>query len=169
MGTLYKKTIDKRIAKQIRTDLEEFISLMSQKTGLTVDLGNATFTDNDITFKLNLRLVNAPSKELELLIADNKARSKYDFLTEFDLEKITKVGSKFYQLTGYRPRATKKPYQITDQNNNHYIISEEKAEELFGIKDSKSEGNIIQITPPKKFKGGSKWLMMFWFTMGYFI
>lgn len=154
MGTLYKKTIDKRIAKQIRTDIDEFISLMAEKTGLKVDLGNATFTDNEITFKLNLRLFNAPSKDLEWLIAENKERSTCDWLMEFDLEKITRVGSKFYQLTGYRPRATKKPYQITDQNNNHYIISEEKAEELFGIKDSKVEGNIIQITPPKWVKKG---------------
>lgn len=153
MAREYRKSLDLRVAKQIRKELDSFLPSIKEETGLNVDLGNATYTDSEITFKITLRLVNAPNKEMEELIRENKSREKYDFLVNFDLEKnhFDYKNDRVYQLTGFKPRARKKPYIITDQHKNSYIISEQQAESMFGIPETKKEGKLIQTKPPKQF------------------
>ena len=152
MSREYRKSLDLRVAKQIRKELDSFIPAIKRETGLNVDLGNATYTESEITFKITLRLVNAPNKEMEELIRENNSRNNYDFLVNFDLEKTVRQGAKYYQLTGFKPRARKKPYIITDQNKNSYIISEQEAESMFGIPETKkNSGKLIQTDPPKQF------------------
>tara|TARA_B100001113_G_C21112414_1_gene623846 strand:- start:223 stop:690 length:468 start_codon:yes stop_codon:yes gene_type:complete len=150
MAREYRKSLDLRVAKQIRKELDSFIPSIKEKTGLKVDLGNATYTDSEITFKITLRLVNAPSKEMEELIRENETRNRYDFMVVFDLKKTVKQGVRLFQLTGFKPRARKKPYIITDQHKNSYIISEEQAERMFGIPETKKEGKLILTDPPKQ-------------------
>lgn len=153
MAREYRKSLDLRVAKQIRKELESYIPAMKEETGLNVDLGNATYTESEITFKITLRLVNAPSKDMEELIRENNSRNNYDFLINFDLEKnhFDTRNDRVYQLTGFKPRARKKPYIITDQHNNQYVISEEQAERMFGIPGTKKQGKLIQTEPPKQF------------------
>ena len=168
MAKEYRKSLDLRVAKQIRKELDSFMPAIKRETGLNVDLGNATYTDSEITFKITLRLVNAPSKDMEELIRENETRNKYDFLVVFDLEKnhFDYKNDKVYQLTGFKPRARKKPYIITDQHKNSYIISEEQAERMFGIPETKKEGKLILTDPPKK-SGVSKWFLRFYYPTGY--
>jgi len=150
------KGMNLTVAKKIRKEIDSFIPSIQKKTGLNVDLGNASYSDDEITFKLTLRLANALPKEEKSLISHNEYRKVYSFLMELDLNKTYDSGNgKSYRLTGYKPRASKKPFIITDQNNNQFIISEEQAERMFGLPETKTEGGLTE-TPPPKRKGVNK-------------
>lgn len=135
MGQSYIQKITPKLVDKLREELQDTVLLMEQLSGLKTKLKNAVYSDYDITYKLEFRLHNAPTKEMEELIRENETRNRYDFLVVFDLEKVVKHGFRNFKLCGYRPRAKKSPYIVEDvKTKGQFLLSEKKTEELFGIK-----------------------------------
>jgi len=91
-----------------------------------VEIGNANFSDTEVTFKLNLRLKGAKTqsqKDLEF----------YGNIDNLDLTKIAKLDGKDFSLSGFRRKARSKPYLIQDlKNGGEYIITTDTAKKYFG-------------------------------------
>ena len=99
---------------KLREELQESIVYMERISGLKTKLKNAVYSENDITFKLEFRLHNAPTQEMERLISDNEMRKSVDFMISLDLDKVVKHGFRNFKLCGFRPRAKKSPYIVQD-------------------------------------------------------
>ena len=95
-----------------------------------VEIGNANFSDTEVTFKLNLRLKGAKTqsqKDLEF----------YGNIDNLDLTKIAKLDGKDFSLSGFRRKARSKPYLIQDlKNGGEYIITTDTAKRYFGKGES---------------------------------
>ena len=118
----------------IREILDEGLIEVLDGYGLEVDLGNARYDDDSVKFGFNVKIKGGMSKEMKDLISANKWRGNID--KKFDLEKIAEMNGKKVVLTGFRRRASKKPYIVKNLLDNiDYIVSEEVAERLFGIED----------------------------------
>ena len=143
MAKLFETKITPKLVDKLREELQESIVYMERISGLKTKLKNAVYSDNDITFKLEFRLHNAPTQEMERLIAENDLRKSGDFMITLDLDKVVKHGFRNFKLCGFRPRAKKSPYIVEDvKTKGQFLLSEKKTEELFGIKGSQKESNL---------------------------
>ena len=94
--------------------------------GYDVTIGNGSFNDDEVTFKLNVKIKGSKTqaqKDLEI----------YGDMDNLDLTKIAKLDGKDFSLSGFRRKARTKPYLIQDlKNGGEYIITTEVAKKYFG-------------------------------------
>ena len=113
------------VAPHTPTLVEEDLKALDDNYEITV--GNATYNDDEVTFKLNIKIKGSKSesqKDLELYGV------QFDNL---DITKIARMNGKTYSLVGYRRRARKNPYLIQDLNNGkQYTIATDTAKKYFG-------------------------------------
>ena len=95
-----------------------------------VEIGNANFSDTEVTFKLNLRLKGAKTQS-------QKDLEDFAEMYKLDLTKIANLDGKDFSLSGYRRKARTKPFLIQDlKNGGEYIITTATAKKYFGKGES---------------------------------
>ena len=109
--------------KQIRQALQDSIEV----DGFDIKVGNASFDDNEVTFKLNLRIKGAETREQRDL-------RRFAEMDNVDTAKIAEVRGEKYSLIGYRRPARTRPYIVKNvANNKEYIFTTEMAKKYFGV------------------------------------
>tara|TARA_Y100000996_G_scaffold240570_1_gene189132 strand:+ start:1330 stop:1707 length:378 start_codon:yes stop_codon:yes gene_type:complete len=123
--------MDKETAKLIRKLINENLNL--ENTGFKFELMNATYDDNQITFKLQVQSENAiPQSEAEL-DRDNKWRTSLG-KKALSKETIATISGAKCKLVGFRPKARKQPYIVENVNNGkQYVIDERTAETYYAM------------------------------------
>jgi len=120
--------LNKTIVKDLRETLQKH--LLKSMNEFEITVGNASFNDTEVTFKLNLRLKGAKTqsqKDLEF----------YGNMDNLDLTKIAKLDGKDFSLSGFRRKARSKPYIIQDlKSGGEYIITTDIAKKYFGKGES---------------------------------
>ena len=118
--------LDRQVLKRVRETLDNILRDNERLEQFDVTVGNASFSDDEVTFKLNLKIKGAKSqsqKDLEI----------YGGMDNLDLTKIAKLDGKDFSLSGFRRKARTKPYLIQDlKNGGEYIITTEVAKKYFG-------------------------------------
>ena len=110
--------------KQIRQALQDSIEV----DGFDITVGNASFDDSEVTFKLNLRVKGAETREQR----DLRTFAEMD---NVDVSKIAEVRGEKYSLIGYRTKARSRPYIVQNlHNNKEYIFTTDMAQKYFGMK-----------------------------------
>ena len=118
--------LDRQVLKRVRETLDNILRDNERLEQFDVTVGNASFSDDEVTFKLNLKIKGAKSqsqKDLEI----------YGGMDNLDLTKIAKLDGKDFSLSGFRRKARTKPYLIQDlKNGGEYIITTEVEKKYFG-------------------------------------
>jgi|TARA_R100000081_G_C4756747_1_gene137542 hypothetical protein len=97
-----------------------------------IKLANASFSQSNATFKLELTLKGGDTKEME----DLKSYHEMGHFNWLDLNNLTSIidGQKV-QIVGYRPRSSKRPFLISYVDNpkkqGMYVIDEETCKNFF--------------------------------------
>lgn len=109
--------------KQIRQALQDSIEV----DGFDIKVGNASFDDNEVTFKLNLRIKGAETREQRDL-------RRFAEMDNVDTAKIAEVRGEKYSLIGYRRTARTRPYIVQNlHNDKEYIFTTAQAQQYFGV------------------------------------
>jgi len=109
--------------KQIRQALQDSIEV----DGFDIKVGNASFDDSEVTFKLNLRVKGAETREQR----DLKTFAEMD---KIDTSKIAEVRGEKYSLIGYKVKARSRPYIVQNlRDNKEYIFTTDMAQKYFGV------------------------------------
>ena len=109
--------------KQIRQALQDSIEV----DGFDIKVGNASFDDNEVTFKLNLRIKGADTREQR----DLRTFAEMD---KIDVSKIGEMRGEKYSLIGYRRTAKTSPYIVQNlHNDKEYIFTTAQAQQYFGL------------------------------------
>ena len=109
--------------KQIRQALQDSIEV----DGFDINVGNASFDDSEVTFKLNLRVKGAETREQR----DLKTFAEMD---KIDVSKIGEMRGEKYSLIGYRVKAKTRPYIVQNlHNDKEYIFTTAQAQQYFGV------------------------------------
>jgi hypothetical protein len=115
---------DKQVVIKVRDDLNEHLSTFF-KAGLPdleFHVGNASYRDDRITFKLEVKIAGSESTEMKDL------RACAD-LYQLDLDKVHDT----YTLGGYRKRARKNPFIVNcSKTEKNYVITHDVAVRWFG-------------------------------------
>ena len=118
--------LDRQVLKRVRETLDNILRDNERLEQFDVTVGNASFSDDEVTFKLNLKIKGSKSqtqKDLEI----------FGEMDNLDLTKIAKLDGKDFSLSGFRRKARTKPYLIQDlKNGGEYIITTEVAKKYFG-------------------------------------
>jgi hypothetical protein len=125
--------MDKATAQFIREALNQVLVNGIADGDYTVSIGNCTYNDVDCTFKVTVAPQGAASKE-------EREMAQYAGLYKLDINKVyTNSTGRSFTLSGYRSRARKNPWIITDLGNGKdYTIANDTALSWF-----KSEGELV--------------------------
>ena len=124
--------LNRQKVKELRTTLQKFIDRKLSKVASWVEdrydinVGNASFDNYEVTFKLTLRAKDVESKESMDL-------NRFAYLYDVVPQKVADVHGIKYKLVGYRVKARTKPFIVLNlQNNQEYVFTEDMGKRFFG-------------------------------------
>ena len=116
-------TFDNNNLKGLRVEMDLALRAISNKYGITIKTGNASFSGNECTFKVKLNTTGADGTAIT---KEAKAWDIYKGIHGLDHlnigDKITIQGSP-YILTGYNSRARKAPINFKTRSGKGYKCS----------------------------------------------
>ncbi len=120
--------MDRTTAKILREKLNNLFAEHGIE-GFEIDVGNASYDDVSVTFKVALTESGSGSKE-------ERDLEKYAGLYELDTTKVADMRGNKYSLVGYKRSARTKCWIIqklgVGESNNRYVTDTDTAKRLFG-------------------------------------
>lgn len=128
------EAMNKANAQLVRAILENDLAPILSEYGLKLELGNAGYDSESVKFNgFRISLETALSKDASALASELAWREKMNH-QQLDEHRIHKQGKHAFILTGYKPRATKKPFMVNClQGNGEFVISNDTAIKWFGV------------------------------------
>ena len=115
--------LNRQIVKELRVKLQDIIKMDE----FEITVGNASFDDTEVTFKVNLRLKGAETRE-------QKDLRRFAEMDKIDVSKIGEMRGEKYSLIGYRRTAKTRPYIVQNlHNDKEYIFTTALAQQYFGV------------------------------------
>ena len=125
--------LDRDKVKQIRDKLQGMVEL----EGYEILVGNASFNDDEVTFKLNIKVKGAKSQA-------EKDLEQWAGIHNLDLTKTARIDGKTFMLSGYRRKARTKPYLMKDMaSGNEYIATSDTVKMYFKKDDALNIGQEV--------------------------
>ena len=119
--------LNRQIVKDFRAILDDILNDNESLEQFIVKVGNAAFDDTEVTFKVNLRLKGAETRE-------QKDLRRFAEMDKLDTSKIAEVRGEKYSLIGYRRTARTRPYIVQNlHNDKEYIFTTALAQQYFGV------------------------------------
>ena len=119
--------LNRKMVKDLRAILDDALNDNESLEQFIVKVGNASFDDTEVTFKVNLRLKGAETRE-------QKDLRRYAEMDKVDTSKIAEVRGEKYSLIGYRRTAKTRPYIVQNlHNDKEYIFTTAQAQQYFGV------------------------------------
>jgi hypothetical protein len=126
-------SITKAFIRDLRIDIDNALAEVATKHGISLTAGNASFTDNTATIKLNVALLvggRVATKEQETL----KLYQKILGISDEQMTAVFTLGGKRFVLDGYKTTRTSKPYVIRENGTDRlYVATEDQIKRALGI------------------------------------
>ena len=117
---------DKPTARKIRDAMQEALD-KADVNGVTIEIGNCTYSGGEATYKVKVLLDGAKSKEEQDL-------EQMASLMGLNTYKIATLQGMRVSLVSYNSRARKRPWVVQDLTTTQkYIIDDDTAKRLFGV------------------------------------
>jgi len=115
--------LNRKIVKDLRETLQS--NLLKNMDEFEISVGNASFSDTEVTYKLNVRLKGAETKEQ----SDLRIFGEMDGV---DTTKIADVQGIKYSLIGYNRKGRVRPYIVKNlDTNKDYLFTTDMAKKFF--------------------------------------
>ena len=125
--------LDRKTVKDLRDKLQSMVEM----EGDEVTVGNASFNDDEVTFKLNIKVKGAKSQA-------EKDLEQWSTIHNLDLTKTARIDGKTFMLSGYRRKARTKPYLMKDMaSGNEYIATSDTVKMYFKKDDALNIGQEV--------------------------
>ena len=129
---------DNPTARKIRDAMQEALD-KADVNGVTIEIGNCTYSGGEATYKVKVLLDGAKSKEEQDL-------EQMASLMGLNTYKIATLQGMRVSLVSYNSRARKRPWVVQDLTTaKKYIIDDDTAKRLFGIVETVRDDWIDQI------------------------
>ena len=108
-------SFDRNTVKNLRSDIDSALAILSKKYGIEISAGNATFTASNVTYK-----VQAAVKADSGVVMTKEA---IDFIYHFDFKLGQKINlqGKEYVISGWKARAQKNPITVTRDGRTYRV------------------------------------------------
>ena len=116
--------LNRKIVKDLRETLQSH--LLKNMDEFEISVGNASFSDTEVTYKLNVRLKGAETREQ----SDLRIFGEMDGI---DTTKIADVYGIKYSLVGHKRKGRIRPYIVKNlDNNKDYLFTTDMVKKFFG-------------------------------------
>tara|TARA_A100000172_G_scaffold6658_1_gene3728 strand:+ start:456 stop:857 length:402 start_codon:yes stop_codon:yes gene_type:complete len=131
------QSFNKQLVKEIRNQLQSSINMRAydELPDLDIKVGNASYDEDEVTFKVIARIKGNKSREEKDL--DVWAR-----LHDLDTNVTAMIDGKQFKLTGYKSKARKRPYQITEQGSGKTFVCDQQMVDHY-FKHRRKEANAV--------------------------
>jgi len=130
------QAFNKQLVKEIRNQLQDSIDMRgSALTDFNIKVGNATYDEDEVTFKVIVRIDGNKSREEKDL--DVWAR-----LHDLDTNVTAVIDGKQFKLTGFNSKARKRPYQMTEQGSGKTFVCDQQMVDHY-FKHRRKEANAV--------------------------
>lgn len=103
----------------LRADMNKALDAVAQKHGITIKAGNARFTENNVTFKIEAGIIGNDG------IAKSRERIALEKLYPQYADKVVKLmgkrGAVSGKVVGYNSRAKRYPFQVETQQGQFKV------------------------------------------------
>ena len=122
---------DNPTARKIRDAMQEALD-KADVNGVTIEVGNCSFTEGEATYKVKVLIDGAKSR-------DEEALEQMATLMGLSTYKIATLQGMRVSLVSYNSRARKRPWVVQDLTTvKKYIIDDDTAKRLFGAEEKVS-------------------------------
>jgi hypothetical protein len=108
--------------KALRVDLNEAMQSLSDKYGVKIHAGNASFSSNEVTFKVHLNVLNENGLALTKKAEHFELMKDGVGLGHLSIGDSVKLSGDSYILSGWNNRASKFQIEVS-KNNESYSCS----------------------------------------------
>lgn len=118
------KSFDKSNLRILRKDIDSALATIAKKHGISLAIGNISYTDNEFTTKLTCLTIgkNAPKDADPRLLkyANNVRKHGWKMgVSEADLGKVVKLGDRgMCEFVGCKDRDSNRPLIFQDENGD---------------------------------------------------
>lgn len=110
--------------KGLRVEMDAALAEISKKYGIKISTGNASFTGDEVTFKVKANVIDSETGNVLTQEAKNFEIYKNSIgLSSLSVGDTIKLRGKSYTITGYNTRARKSPIGIKDASGRSYKCS----------------------------------------------
>lgn len=103
------QSIDRSTCRLLRDKINESLQELAQELGVTIEAGNASFTNSNVTFKVNIATKNEDGSVNTKEAEDFRRYAARYGLKPDDLGREFTSNGKRFKITGAKPRASRYP------------------------------------------------------------
>ena len=116
-------SFDRNTVKNLRSDIDSALAILSKKYGIEISAGNASFTASNVTYK-----VQASVKASNGIVMTKEATDFGLYATRslpgFKVGQTIDLQGKQYTITGWKARAQKNPVQVSRDGRSYRVSAE---------------------------------------------
>lgn len=108
------KEFNKGNLQALRTELDALHKALEKKYGIALKVGNASYSNNEVTFKLKANTVSANGTVVTKEALNWPIYAELNGVGHFNVGDKFNSGGSIYEITGWNTRARKSPVMIKD-------------------------------------------------------
>jgi hypothetical protein len=116
-------SFDRNTVKNLRSDIDSALAILSKKYGIEISAGNASFTASNVTYKVQAAVKASNGVTMTKEASDFNIYGSR-LLTGFKLGQTITLQGKQYTIAGWKMRAQKNPV-IVSRDGKTYRVSTE--------------------------------------------
>ena len=110
------KEFNKGNLKALRAELDALHAALEKKYGIELKVGNASYSDNEVTFKLKANTKSANGTVVTKEALNWPLYADLNGVGHFSVGDKVNLNGSIYEITGWNTRARKSPVMIKDTN-----------------------------------------------------
>jgi len=117
------KQFDKANLKMLRVEMNKELQSVAKKYGITIDVGNASFSSNEVTFKVNANTVESDGTVITKESQSWDRHKGFYNLSHLNVGDTITIQGSPYTLSGFNTRARKAPVNFKNSAGAGYKCS----------------------------------------------
>lgn len=116
------RSIDRATVRMLRERMEEVLQPLANELGVTIEGGNGSYEPTNATLKMKISVINSDGDVLTKEAQAFKTHAPFHGLSPDHLNAQMIVAGTSYTLTGYKPRATKRPFLGKRYDGRNFVF-----------------------------------------------
>ena len=108
------KQFDRKNLKALRQDMNAALAAIEAQYGIKIHVGNASFSDNEVTFKTKCNTISEGGKAQTKEANQWKMYAELNGVGQFSVGDRVQINGRIFEIEGWNTRAKKKPVMIKE-------------------------------------------------------
>jgi len=112
------KEFNKQNLKSLRQDMNAALAKLEKQYGIQINVGNASYSDNEVTFKTKCNTVSKEGTAITKEAQNWPLYAELNGVSQFSIGDRIALQGKIFSIEGWNTRAKKAPVMIKEVGSN---------------------------------------------------